>query len=334
MAVNIFLLPYTWTRHFAMALWCGAAGLLAWWFGLTWITQVGPSWPPEWDGPILFCTISAAVSGASLLAEGNLCRLPLWKRLSRMFLGMGISIAMTFAWYWGWHKVALAVLFTGDQEPDALDSSLVSLRYRVGVFLFAGFASAIGPMIVRKGLNWGTHLLSGAAAGLAAAAAWFAFNQAFFRDLYLGGMAMGVAWGFVFGLLAWPIPDELYAGWIRVLSGARFGRRIPVDARDGSARERFVGHFPRGLDLFVPLDEGVLELHLSVAVDDKHVYKARGLSLHPTVVRRFLERINLQYDPRRPAPLETKLSSGDRITLGQGAQSADLEFLMLPKEEQ
>jgi hypothetical protein len=75
-----------------------------------------------------------------------------------------------------------------------------------------------------------------------------------------------------------------------------------------------------------------MEMHLSVAVDEKQRYSARGLSLQPTRVQRFLERINLQYDPRRPAPLQTRLSSGDRIELGDSG--TELEFVMLPKEEQ
>jgi len=332
--LNIFLLPYTWTRHFAMALWCGAAGLVAWWVALSWVVLIGPSWSPEWDGPILLCGMSVAVAGASLIGEGNLMRLPLGRRVGRTALGMLISGGLTFAWYWAWHKVALAVLFTGDLSRDAMDGSLVSLRYRIGAFAMGGFACGLGPMIVRKGEGWLVHIMAGIASGFAAAAAWYAFNQAFHRDLYLGGAAMGVAWGFAFGLLAWPIPDSLYAGWLRVMSGSRYGRRIPIDARDGSARERFIGHFPRGLDLFEPLDEGVLELHLSVTVDKEQRYRARGLTLQPTTVRRFLERVDLRYDPRRPAPLETRLSSGDRITLGQGPASAEVEFLMLPKEEQ
>ena len=109
--------------------------------------------------------------------------------------------------------------------------------------------------------------------------------------------------------------------------------RIPVDAEDGAPTERFVGHFTRGLDLFLPGEDGVMEMHLSVVVNEKQQYSARGLSLQPTRVKRFLEKINLRYDPRRPAPLATKINSGDRIELGEGQHLAELEFLMLPKEE-
>ena len=108
---------------------------------------------------------------------------------------------------------------------------------------------------------------------------------------------------------------------------------VPVDSLDGAPTERFVGHFTRGLDLFLPADDGVMEMHLSVLVDEEQGYSARGLSLQPTRVKRFLEKINLRYDARRPAPLATKLNSGDRIELGEGDHQAELEFLMLPKEE-
>lgn len=332
--MNIFLLPYTWLRHFAMALFCASAGLLAWWIALSWIVLIGPTWTPAWDGPILLCLMAAFIAGGSVLGESNLCRLPIWKRVARTGIAVGLSVAFTFMWYWAWHKIALAFLFSGDSSQDAMDASLVSLRYRLGAFISGGVATALGPMIVRKGEGWITHLLSGFAAGLAGGSAWFVMNHVVHTDLYLGGAALGLAWGFTFGLLAWPIPDDLYAGWVRVMSGSRYGRRIPVDALDGSPRERFVGHFPRGLDLFLPADEQVLELHVSVAVDRKHRYTARGLTLAPTLVKRFLERVDLRYDPRRPAPLETVLQSGDRMLLGQGSSGTELEFIMLPKEEQ
>ncbi|MDP6933151.1 MAG: hypothetical protein QGG40_09555, partial [Myxococcota bacterium] len=126
----------------------------------------------------------------------------------------------------------------------------------------------------------------------------------------------------------------LYAGWLRLLSQTRFAHRIPVDAPEGGPKERFVGHFPRGLDLFMPAQEGVLEMHLSVAVDQEQRYSARGLTLAPTVVQRFLEKVDIRYDPRRPAPLQTRLRSGDRIVLGEGPNQGIVEFVMLPREEQ
>ena len=85
--------------------------------------------------------------------------------------------------------------------------------------------------------------------------------------------------------------------------------------------------------MFLNADEGVQELHLSLRVDEKQRYSARGLSLMPTTVKRFLERVDLRYDPRRPAPLETRLSSGDRIRIGDAESFAEVEFIMLPREE-
>lgn len=332
--MNIFLIPYTPLRHLSMALWCGGVGVLAWWLALSWVVLVGPSWTPEWDGPILMCTVASAIAGANVLGEGNLERLPMLKRLARTALAMALTAGFSMMWYWIWHKLALAILFSGDMERDALDPSLVSLRYRIGAFMMAGVSCGLGPMIVRKAEGWATHLMAGIAAGLATSASWYLMTYIVDTDLYRAGAVLGLSFGFAYGFMAWGIPDRYYAGWVRVLRGGRYGRRIPVDAPDGKPRERFVGHFPRGLDMFLPVEEQVLELHVSVAVDDKQNYKLRGLTLAPTLVRRFLEKLDLRYDPRRPAPLETKLSSGDRVLLGQGAQHAEIEFIMLPREEQ
>ena len=158
-------------------------------------------------------------------------------------------------------------------------------------------------------------------------------NSTFGTDLYLASLGLAIVWGFLFGALAWGIPSDLYAGWIRVLSGERYSLRIPIDRDTNGYMERFVGHYPHGMDLYMSPDSGVSELHLSVAVDERHRYFARGLSQRPTLVRRFLERVDLRYDPRRPAPLETRLESGDRIRIGTDRYSAELEFIMLPKEE-
>jgi hypothetical protein len=188
--------------------------------------------------------------------------------------------------------------------------------------------------VPRKGVGFWSHITGGIAAALMGGLAWHILNSKnLFSDLYAAGAAMGLVWGFCYGLFTWAIPDELYAGWVRVTSANRYARRIPIDALDGSAKERFIGHFPRGLDLFLPAEDGVQEMHISVAVTKGQIYKVRGLSLAPTIVQRFLERIDLRYDPRRSAPLETELSSGDRVVIGDGKQKAEIEFLMLPREE-
>ncbi len=366
--LNIFLIPYTWLRHFAMALWCGVAGLLAWFAVLSLIVSGKVYWPPDADGPTLMVCVSAAVAMAAIAGEGSLRRLGPLGQLWRIALTGALSAFFTSIWYAFWHAMAGSLLFSGDQwAEDAADASLVSLTFRIGAFAMGGLGSGCAvlmlriidgvsgealrrraakkrqesglapiPHIPRTNPSFLSHLAGGLAAGLAAGMCWHLLGSGyeyFSGDLYLAGAGMGLAWGFTFGLLTWTVPDELYAGWVRVLSDYRYGRRIPVDALDGSAKERFVGHFPRGLDLYLPAETAVSELHVSVAVDGKRQYKARGLTLQPTLVRRFLERINLRYDPQRPAPLETRLSSGDRIFLGEGDQQTELEFIMLPREE-
>jgi hypothetical protein len=216
---------------------------------------------------------------------------------------------------------------------DAEETSLVSLRYRAGAFLLAGVGTSLGPIAARKAEDALLHLGAGLLVGLLSGSMWYFFGTLLYSDLFLAGAALGLSWGFLFGLFGWGVPDSLYAGWMRVLSGVRYARRIPIDAPGGQPKERFVGHYPRGLDLFLPIESGVQELHISLAVDAQQRYFARGLTLAPTKITRFLEKVDLSYDPRRSAPLETRLSSGDRLLLGQAPQDSELEFIMLPREE-
>jgi len=324
-----------------MAFWCASAGLLAWWVVLTLLVVFNVDWPPTWDGPVLMVAISCSVCAASTLGEANLRREAIWRRLLRVLVGVLVSGAVTLAYYFIWHAL-VGVILSGDMLLDSQDPSLVSLSFRLGAFAMGGLGCGTGAMAVRWFREPISHLAGGLAAGLFAGCAWFltglptedtvlGFTPQ--RDLYLAGAVLGTTWGFMYGLLTWSIPDELYVGWLRVLTDRRFGRRIPVDAPDRSAKERFVGHFPRGLDLFMPVDDGVQELHFSVTVDEEQRYTARGLSQQPTLVKRLLQRVDLRYDPRRPTPVETTLRSGDRVVLGQGEQSTELEFILLPKEE-
>jgi hypothetical protein len=361
--MNIFLVPYTSMRHIVVGLYCAGAALLAWWSLLFWTTAVGPAWGPAGDGAMFLAVVGASVGGASVLAEHSLRRSPLWKRSLLAAIAVAVSFLLSLLAWWLWSALLgpgllapllrLAIdslgLFRGELgssasgeqlralvdavEIDMADGSLVTLRYGLGAFAFVGVAAAIGPLAVRKARGFLYHLLAGLLAGLLAAACWHVVSAEISLDLYWASASAACVWGLVFGVFAWPLPDELYAGWLRVLSFERFGRRIPIDALDRQPKERFVGHFPRGLDLFLPGEARVMEMHVSVAVDARNRYFARGLSLASTTVRRFLERVNISYDPRRAAPLETRLSSGDRIILGQGEQAAELEFLMLPREE-
>ncbi len=202
----------------------------------------------------------------------------------------------------------------------------------------AALAQSLGSS---SGGTFFSHVFGGVASASIGAALWDALGYyGLFAewglvqpDLYLAA-ALGVfAWGLTYGLLTWGIPSELYAGWIRVLSVYRSGHRIPVDRPDGKPAERFVGHFPRGLDVYLPADRGVAELHTSFVVDDERRYAVRGLSVQRTVVKRFLEQVKLHYNVRRPAPLETELKMEDRVIMGDGANETVVEFILLPKEE-
>lgn len=317
-----------------MAFWCGAWGLAAWAVVLTFFVKVSPTWHPSLDGSFLISVMAGAIAFASISGEAALRRRSLFQSSWRVTLSTLLTVGLALAGYWLWNQVFNRIPYSDQAALDAVDSTLVSLRYRVGAFLFAGLASGLGPLVLRRGAGWINHVAGGAASGMIGGLAWHWLNyQNHGSDLFWAGAGLGLVWGFFHGLLVWGVPDELYAGWIRVLSWNRYGRRIPVDALDDSPNERFVGHFTRGLDLFLAPDDGVAEMHVSIAVDDKQRYAVRGLSLAPTRVRRFLEQIELRYDPRRPAPLETQLKSGDRIELGEGEHRAAIEFIMLPKEE-
>ena len=88
--MNVFLVPYTWHRHLALALWCAGFGLLAWWAALTWVVVVGFPRDPFWDGPLLMALVASAVAGASIFGEANLRRRPLWARITKT-IGWGLN---------------------------------------------------------------------------------------------------------------------------------------------------------------------------------------------------------------------------------------------------
>lgn len=371
--MNIYLLPYTWLRHFAVANYCASAALLAWWVVLTMVVVIGPYlgsisgiglWDIGWDGAMLLGLLSGVVAGASQLAEGQLRRLPMLARLLRVFgAGMVALITSMFIFFF-WTELlgppivgmlvnllrtpieAVQTQFNGkpllenaqEVATNLADTSLVSLRYRLGVFGAIGFNTGLWTSVFRKGKELLAHCGAGLAAGLSGAVVWFAVGYTNFQlgtdNLYLAGAGGCLAFGWVFGFFSWGIPDDLYAGWLRVVTETRFGRRIPIDGRDGQPRERFVGHYPRGLDLYLPAEEGVMELHTSVMVDEQQQYRLRGLSIQPTRVERLLERVNMRYDASLPAPKEVVLQSEDRVLMGPPENQTIVEFLMLPREEQ
>ena len=295
--MNIFLIPYTWMRHFSVAFVCASAGLLSWWIVLSLMVLV-PFWSVDWDGAAYLVAMVAGVAGASTLCEASLRRRALWRRSLLTVASASISGVLCLMGYFGWHKLFGPLILSDEAGLDLGEATLVSLKYRLPVYMFAGMVASVGPVILRKGAGFFSHVGGGLAAGMLAAGAWYAlgYPKSLFElsDQYVASAAGSLVFGAAFGLLAWGIPDDLYAGWIRVVSETRHGRRIPVDALDGSPRERFVGHFPRGLDLFLPAEDAVMELHFSVMVNRRKEYRGRGLTLQPTLVRRFLERIDLR----------------------------------------
>ena len=351
--MNIVLVPYTWTRHLAVALFTGSAALVAWWvmlFGTVHVRPVIGIWFTHGaEGAFLLAFAAGAIAAASLAAESTLRRMELWYAVPATVAAGFFAGLFTLITY-GVLTVVVGVLTPSRLEDLVADSSFSSFRFKFLQWGFAGAASGIAPFFVRVALwrkwliGW-DHWGGGIASAAIGAAVWHAL--AYFGvkvpgtdpivwiiapDMYLAS-AMGLfTWGFLHGLLVWGIPDELYAGWFRVLRGPRPGHRIPIDRLEGGPAERFVGHFPRGLDMNIPAEAGVAELHVSFVTDGKHRYAVRGLSQQPTLVHRFLERVDLRYDARRPAPMETELSSEDRIYLGDKQQTV-VEFLLLPKEE-
>ncbi|MEM6931571.1 MAG: hypothetical protein AAF602_31865, partial [Myxococcota bacterium] len=173
-----------------------------------------------------------------------------------------------------------------------------------------------------------SHVGGGLAAGGLAAAVWHAVGHYpdLGGDLYAASAAASAVFGLGCGGLFWGVPDAWYDGWIRVLTPTRFGLRVPVS----ETREVVIGHYPRGLDLYLPDGDGVAELHCSFVVDELGRYAVRGLSRVATTVRRPLERVDLRYDPGRAAPLETELRPEDRIVLGDGGHT-EIEFVRLPR---
>ncbi|MCA9494493.1 MAG: hypothetical protein KC621_31415 [Myxococcales bacterium] len=367
--MNIYLIPYTFRRHLVMGMMLGAVGLIAWWWSLFLVLEVGPwmyeslgwLWWPRTEGWLYLVTLSTSVAFMSVFYEGSLRRRRMRWRIFWALFGAGIA----------WVGVSIGLplvrvmmpLFTNDQVDELLrDPSFLTLRYRMSGFILAGFWSGLGPFFARRlhavitrnwtwggrdgptptpapgWIDWGgivfAHLGGGLGAGVVAAAAWHmpGYYDDLAGDLYLAPAFAAWIFGTLHGLLVWPIPEDMYAGWIRVLSYERYGLRIPIPHTDDTAAERFLGHFPRGLDLYLPAETKVMELHTSFTMDGDRNYTVRGLSIEPTVVKRPLERIDLRYDPRRPAPLETQLRMEDRILLGADGDTV-IEFLMLPKEE-
>jgi hypothetical protein len=345
--MNIFLVPWTWARHISVALITGTAALLTWWFlmmlELVVFPTIGMGWRPPTDGAVFLGFTAAAIAGTSILVETSLRRQSALYRFGLPPLTGFMALLFAVIPY---VLIQLIIPYIAAKGRTDLvsDPGFTSLHYRWLQWAAAGFASGTAPCIVRIALErklWFVfdHLGGALAASLLGVTVWHVLGYlgigflGIAPDLYYAPMLGVFTWGVFHGLLVWGIPPDLYAGWVRVLSAHRFGHRIPVDRVDARPAERFIGHFPRGLDMYLPAERGVAELHVSFTSNGKGGYAVRGLSQQHTNVVRFLEKVNLAYDPRRPAPLETEMHPEDIVKLGPANAQTEVEFILLPKEE-
>ena len=79
LAMNIYLIPYNFSRHLVVSLFVGGAALIAWWMALTLIVVGGPIawdmglwWSQSTEGFFILGGVGGAVSFASVFAEGSL----------------------------------------------------------------------------------------------------------------------------------------------------------------------------------------------------------------------------------------------------------------------
>jgi hypothetical protein len=330
------------------------AGMCAWWVALVVVdgSHGGgrAAWSPDTEGAIFLALVSAAAAVTTLQLEARWERNGLRRRLgagalAALVAGLGTlgSCALWFALrrWWGVEpEYGLALrgrlvpwLFAGGWLSLALIAVRVG-RYAVDDLQRRWELHAMEPPPPLEGSRWalaGALALVGPLCGLTAAVVSYTLGL-WLDDLYVAGM--GAAWAFaaLAGALSWGIPDRAWQPWVMVRVGARPGWRIPLDAADTALQERFIGHFPSGMDLHLPGTDGVAELHLSILArgDADHIeLAARGLSQRPVTVIRSLERVELAYDPALPAPLETTLRHEDRVRLGD---AAEVEVLVLSRE--
>lgn len=352
--MTIHLVPFTWARHIVPALHVGGAALIGWWFGLVtvlravqaqgqagatigWSQQAEGLWVLTWAA----CFTAVARMAVAGALEGRRSR-------SAIVVAGGVSWVAAFAGLgmWSW--------LGGLVQPE-LASASPALRLRWSAWVWAGEASVIGPLAVLQGrrvVAWARrrfkltmlkevpapphrgrdelclHALGGLASGAAGGVVWY-LAGALTGDLFLATAAGCFTLGALCGALTWAVPEQRYGGWIRVLRGARPGWRIPVRMGEVALSERFVGHFPSGMDLHLPAHDGVAELHVSVVALPDGSFAVRGLSQSRVELRRDLEWFDLSWDPNLPAPLQAELRAEDRIAVGQGVE---LEFLRLPVE--
>ena len=368
--MNIRLIPYNWIRHFSVGLFCAGLATIAWWVVLHWLVLMGGQgtiWKQFYEGVVILTVLAVTIGCGTVAAESILRRRPVpWMMLLVFVAGLCTFLCTGL----GVYLVDLSTFMLGQSMEGTLENPVMggpatlALRYKILDWIVVGIGAALGALTARllwhlilklrarfeekipsfialpdehSKMSWllfYNHIVGGLAAALISAAVWHLFNHNLTHDLYYASAFSFMTMGFLFGCFVWGIPPDLYAGWIRILSHHRFGHRIPILALDGGHSERFFGHFPRGLDVFVEAEHGVQEIHASFVGDKAGNYAVRGLSQSPTSLKRFLERIDLSYDPLSPVPLEAGLSMEDLVYMGPPNQQTIVEFLFLPKEEE
>lgn len=370
--MNIFLVPHNGTRHVAVAFLCGAVPLMIWWFLLNWIVLAGPTlfgmgllWAPQTESVLLFTLMATGIAGVHISGECSLRRRALaWRVILPVLAGLLAGLLTLLFVFVAELGIPYILGFNSGALRDMYaDPSTATLRHRVLSWLIAGtsvgvstllvrvlwsFIGSLAPMIPESVKNFlevparpprvtlwmaAEHLIAGPASAMLGAGLWQILSHIVIGDMYLASSLGFTLWGFTFGLVAWGVPSDLYAGWIRVLSAHRYGHRIPIDEPEGGVVERVLGHYPRGLDLWVGAEHGVAELHASFVRAADGAYTVRGLSQQPIVVKRSLEKVDLAYEASSPVPLETDLRMEDRVIIGPKGHQTIVEFIMLPKEE-
>ena len=325
--MNIYLIPYTWVRHFQFAWWSSVCGLIVWWFFLLWVTVFGAFWSASWDAYVTCALLVNSVIWAQESGELSLRRQPLKQRVKRLSLAMLIGILSTLLIYWSWSLLSMMFLDNAGKIHH-----VVGLKYRLGDFISSGLSVSLSLLILQRSFKNGiVYVLGGIFAGLATGAAWSITSYYWFQNLYWAGALMFSSFGFFFGWAVRSIPPDLYVGWVRILNGSRFAHRIPIASSTQEPKERFLGSYPNGLDMYFPYNENVQELHVSIVHSPADgAYILRGLSQQHSKMKRLLEWAVLNYDAKSPQPNQVVLQNEDIIEVGPDITA---EFLILPREE-
>ncbi len=153
--MNIYLIPYTWSRHMIMALYTGAAALLTWWAVLQFIVVMGPVmhdaglwWGQGVEGGAFLSLISGAIAGTAILGEGALRRRPAVYRGVYALLAAFLAMFMT-AFFCTLYLLIVPYLGSKAMRTVLVDTSLVTLRYRFFMWAAAGASAGLAAWFIR-----------------------------------------------------------------------------------------------------------------------------------------------------------------------------------------